>query len=355
MNPRFAIVGCYTTPDRRGRGLGIEVFALDPRLDPDGQRWRHLATTPADNPSYLVMDAAQRTLYVAHGAMPSISAYRFEAASGALTLLGVQDAGGVNPVHLVLTPDGRHLLAANYSSGTLAALPILANGALGPPCHRLQLAGRPGPVASEQKGPHPHNMPLSPRGRWLVVPDKGLDRIFVVQFAPDAGGFSIATQTIVPAGEGPRHARFHPTLPRLYVNHELTGRVVTYAFDDRNGGLRRLGEVAGLPVGFEGWNASGDMVMSPSGTRLYVSNRGHDSIAEFPIDAATGRLDSPRWRPSGGRFPRFLTLSPDDGFLYAANQDGGLIARHRLGSDGALGEIDLRVKTGSPACIVFAG
>lgn len=351
MDPRFAIVGCYTTADRRGQGLGIEVFALDPQH----QRWRHLATTPADNPSYLVMDAAQRTLYVAHGAMAAISAYRFDAASGALTLLGVQDAGGVNPVHLVLTPDGRHLLAANYSSGTLAALPILTNGALAPPRHRLQLAGRPGPVAGEQKGPHPHNMPLSPSGRWLVVPDKGLDKIFVVQFAPDADGFSIATETIVAAGSGPRHARFHPTLPRLYVNHELTGRVATYAFDDRNGRLLTLGEVAGLPARFDGWNASGDMVISPTGRRLYVSNRGHDSIAEFEIDAATGRLGPARWRPSGGHFPRFLALSPDGGFLHAANQDGGVIARHRLGLDGALGEIDLRVETGSPACIVFAG
>lgn len=343
---RFALLGCYTTPERRGRGAGVEVFAIGERSG----RWRHLRTYPMVNPSYLVLSADRRKLYVAHGAAETISALRLDPATGGLAPLNAQHAGGLNPVHMALSPDGAHLLAANYTSGNLVALPILEGGALGPVCSKLPLRGEPGPVAAEQRGPHPHHLPFDPSGRWMIVPDKGLDRVFVASFERSEG-LRLVSETPARPGAGPRHACFHPRLPLVYVNNELASTVSVYELDA--GRLRRRQTLPTLPAEFRGWNAAGAIVYSASQGAVYVSNRGHDSVAAFRVDARSGLLSLVDLQPSGGHFPRFMTLSPDEDRLFVANQDGDRVAALELLGEARLAAPELVVETGSPACILF--
>src|SRR5262245_43125384 len=124
----LAYVGSYTTAARRGRGRGITVY----RIDPGTGAWtQQQLVEDLPNPSWLVLDARGRTLYAAHGDGEAVSAYAVEPRSGRLRPLGHQPAGGVNGVRLGIDGSGRFLVCANYSSGSVAVLPILADGALG--------------------------------------------------------------------------------------------------------------------------------------------------------------------------------------------------------------------------------
>src|SRR3954454_6883622 len=177
----FAYVGCYTTLDRGGRGEGIQVYRMDSRSG----AWEHvqlLAGIP--NPSFLAVDAAGRTLYCVHGGNTyrAASAFAIAPDTGRLTFLNTEDTGGANPVHLDIHPSGRFMVVASYTDGMVAALPINADGTLGPRSDLIAQTGTPGPDPIEQAGPHPHHNPFDPAGRFVAVPDKGLDRTFVYRF-----------------------------------------------------------------------------------------------------------------------------------------------------------------------------
>jgi 6-phosphogluconolactonase len=207
--PRFAYVGCYTTKQRNGRGEGIAVYRIDAATG---------AWTPVQlvkdlvNPSWLGLDRRARVLYSAHGEGEIVSAFRIEAETGRLSFLGGQATQGKNGVRLGIDADNRFLVLANYSSGTVATLPINADGSLAPVTDLRALEGTPGPHRTEQTMSHPHDVVFGPRGRFIVVPDKGLDAVFV--FRLDAAGTLVAADPPSVAsrpGAGPRHAAFHPS------------------------------------------------------------------------------------------------------------------------------------------------
>jgi 6-phosphogluconolactonase len=353
----FAYVGCYTTPDRKGSGEGIEVY----RMDPDTGAWVHahrFAGIP--NPSFLAVDSRQRILYCVHGGndFRAVSAFAMDRQTGGLTFLNEQDCGGRNPVHLAVHPSDRFLVVANYMDGTVAALPLDADGTLAPLSDLATQTGAPGPDPVEQASPHPHHSPFDPAGRFVVVPDKALDRTFIYQFDAECGKLLPGDPPFVAAqpGAGPRHAAFHPHLPYAYVINELDSTITTFGYDAEHGVLDPREIISTLPPGFTGNNTTAEIAVTPSGRFLYGSNRGHDSIAIFAIDSATGTLTSVGWEPSGGKQPRFFALDPSGRFLYSANQESDTIVAFRVdetaGTLAATGQV---IHTGCPVCIVFAG
>jgi 6-phosphogluconolactonase (cycloisomerase 2 family) len=346
----FAYVGCYTTPERHGRGDGINVY----RVDRDG--WAHVQLVKdAPNPSWLGLDRQQRTLYAAHGDGETISAFRIDADTGRLDELGSQATGGKNGVRLGVDASNRFVVVANYSSGTVAVLSITADGALGPLTDLVTLRGTPGPHRTEQTTSHPHDVVFDPGGRFIAVPDKGLDAIFV--FTLDANGTlrpadppSVASRR----GAGPRHADWHPTRPYLYVLNELDSTITTYRADSERGGLTPLQVITTLPTSFTGNSTTSEIAVACGGRFVYASNRGHDSIVVFGLDEATGVLTPLGWEPTQGRTPRFFAIEPSDTVLCVANQDSDSIVTFTIdGATGGLAPTGQVVRTGSPSSIVF--
>jgi 6-phosphogluconolactonase len=351
----YAYVGCYTAPDRGGRGQGIGIF----RMDETSGAWHGVGTVEADpNPAFLALHPRGDLLYAVHGGDgAAVSAFARDRATGALTLLDRQPCGGTNPVHLALTPDGRTIVVANYTGGTVAALPVGPDGRLGPPGSVLPLRGTPGPDPQEQDRPHPHHSPFDPAGRFAIIPDKGLDRLFV--FAVGAEPGTIAPHeprgTDTARGAGPRHIAFAPAAPYAYVVNELDSTVTTYRYDAEMGTLTPFGSVSSLPGGWAGKNTGSEIAVSPDGRFVYASNRGHDSIAIFVVGADGGLLRAIGWEPTGGRTPRFFGLDPSGTFLYAANQDSDTIVAFRVDrAVGLLSPTGQAIASGSPSCIVFA-
>jgi 6-phosphogluconolactonase (cycloisomerase 2 family) len=259
-------------------------------------------------------------------------------------------------VRLGLDGSGRFLVCANYGSGTVAVLPIAADGSLGPLADLVPLEGTPGPHRTQQTSAHPHDIAFDPRGRFFLVPDKGLDRVFV--FRVDGGRGTLVPGTppsvVTRHGAGPRHAAFHPSGPHAYVLNELDSTLTTYRFDAETGALAPRQVVTTVPPSHTGDNTTSEIAVAPSGRFVYASNRGHDSITIFRVDEATGELTPIGWEPTRGRTPRFFTLDPAGAILYAANQDSDTIVAFRVDpKTGALAATGQVVEVGSPSSIVF--
>jgi 6-phosphogluconolactonase (cycloisomerase 2 family) len=349
----LAYVGGYTARERNGRGEGVNVY----RVEPGSGTWSHLQLLPdIANPSWLTLDRPGRVLYAAHGDGTEATAYAIDPASGRLRVLGRRPAGGTNGVRLGIDASDRFLVCANYSSGTVAVLPIEPDGSLGALRDLVPLEGTPGPHRTQQTSAHPHDIAFDPRGRFFLVPDKGLDAVFV--FRVDAAGGKLAAgampRVATRSGAGPRHAGFHPTGPYAYVLNELDSTLTTYRFDAERGSLSPREVVTTLPPDFTGDNTTSEIAIAPSGRFVYGSNRGHDSIAIFRVDESTGTLHPVGWEPTQGKTPRFIALDPAGAFLYAANQDSDTIVSFRVDPRaGTLTPTGQVVRVGSPSSIVF--
>ena len=171
----FAYVGAFTTPERKGHGGGINVY----RVDPTSGAWTHEQLLEIVNPSFLTLDRAQRFLYSVHADLEEVSAYAIDKQNGHITALNRQSCGGKNAVHLSIDPTDRWIVTANYSAGTVGVVPIEKDGTLGPRSDLVSLPGEPGPDRKQQASSHPHEAVFDPSGRFIAVPDKGLDRVFV--------------------------------------------------------------------------------------------------------------------------------------------------------------------------------
>jgi 6-phosphogluconolactonase len=243
-------------------------------------------------------------------------------------------SGGEQPCHLALAGDGRHLAVAHYGSGTTALFALDADGAPRSPPARYQHRGR-GPNAERQDGPHAHWVGYDAAGR-LYVTDLGTDQVLV--FARDDHALAaprVAYQA--PPGSGPRQIAFHPALRIVYLVSELAASVtVLNVADDGTLRLRRIH--ATLATGVDRRDTLGGAILL-RGDRLFVSNRGHDSVATFAIDAG-GDLRLLAVPHSGGASPRFLLI--EAGHLLVAHEQAGGVTLLPLGDDGVPGAVVAR-------------
>jgi 6-phosphogluconolactonase (cycloisomerase 2 family) len=351
--PTLMYVGSFTRKDG-GHGEGISIYRRSSASAP----WtlvdvlRQLA-----DPSFLITDHRKRFVYSSHGDGTEATAYRIDRSTGRLTIVNRQPTRGVNGAHLSIDGSDRFLAVANYASGSLALLRINDDGSLAPVCDSATMKGKPGPHKTQQESSHPHHCPFDRTGRFVVVPDKGLDKVFVYRLDAAAGRLVPGTPADVAsrAGAAPRHVDFHPTQPYAYVINELDSTITAYQFNPDAGELKPIQIVPTLPSTFTGDNSGAEIVVAQSGRFLYGSNRGHDSIVVFAIDQSTGLLSSVGWAHTQGRTPRFFGLDPSGLHLYAANQATDTIVIFRVdeatGKLAATGEV-LRVAT--PTTIAFA-
>lgn len=352
QTPKFAYVGCFTTTDRDGRGTGIEVFSIDSKSG----AWTKIQSVESVNPGWLAMDSQKKFLYVSHGGGTVVSAYAIDQENGQLTLLNEQPTGGKNGAHMTIDPSGSFLLLANNSSGDIVVFPIKEDGSLAEFSDRVILTGKIGTNRSEQASSHPHQVSFDPSGKFVLVSDVGLDKVFVYRLDTSTGKLiandypSVATR----AGAGPRHFAFHPSKPYTYVINGLDSTITTYQFDSILGVLKPIQVMPALPTTFvENSNAS-EVMVTPSGKFAYGATRGSDVIGVFAINQGTGILAPVEWVSTQGKGPRFFALDPAGAYLYAGNLSTDTIVIFRINQlNGTLVPTGQIVATGSPSCIVF--
>lgn len=346
----FAYVGGYTTPDRNGRGNGINVF----QVDPVSGAWTHLQTVGGlENPSLFTLSRDGTRLYSVHGGRNLVSAFSIDKPSGMLTLLNQIDCQGTNPVDSALDPTERFLVVANYGTGTVAVIPLDAEGRLQPVTQLVELPGTPGPDPKEQASSHPHGVIFDPSGQFVVVPDKGLDRTFLFRFENGQLTPTVQGHAEAASGAAPRHATFHPLLPVLYVNNELNSTVTVFDWTPGQATMRQV--ITTLVNKYPDPNTTAEIALSPDGRHLYVSNRGQDNIVQFAVARDSGLLAYAGHFPTGGTQPRFFTLGPDFRHLYVANQGSNSITVFHVDQrSGSLIRTGVTISVGSPSAISFS-
>jgi 6-phosphogluconolactonase (cycloisomerase 2 family) len=223
-------------------------------------------------------------------------------------------------------------------------------------CDLVTLTGKIGPHRVEQPFPKPHQAQFDQTERFIAVPDKGLDRTFVFRLDAATGKLSAVVGAVAEAreGAGPRHIAFHPSNRFAYIINELDSTVTACRFDAGSGSLTPFQVLTALPDSFVGNSRGAAIAVSATGRFVYASNRGHESVAIFVVDEATGRLTATGWQSTGGRTPRFFTFSPAEDVLFVANEDSDEITGFRVdGRTGALASMGTVARTGSPVCILF--
>jgi 6-phosphogluconolactonase len=328
----FVYLGTYTAHASKG----IYAYRFQPstgKLTSMGA----VATTPS--PSFLAIHPNGRFLYAANENDPSIaagkdndvSAFAINQATGQLTFLNKMSAHGGWPCHLSIDKTGSTLLVANYANGSVASLPIQADGKLGNAATVDQHKGK-SVNPERQAGPHAHFLAPSPDNRYALSADLGLDQVLIYHFDPATSRLTPNTPAFVALspGTGPRHLTFNPNGKFVYVNGEMNSTVTTFSYDANAGTLKTLQTLSTLPAGFKGTNSTAEIQTDRAGKFLFVSNRGHDSIAVFGVDKTAGTLTAMGHVPTGGKTPRFFTLDPSGKFLFAANQDSSTVSVFRI-------------------------
>jgi 6-phosphogluconolactonase len=306
----------------------------------------------AKSASYVALSPDAKFLYAtAEAAEGAVAAYAVE--GDKLRLLNTEASKGKGPTHLVVDAAGRNLVVVNYGSGSTTALPIKADGSFAPATSSIQHVGS-GPNAGRQAGPHSHGVYFHPKNGRAYVADLGTDDIFIFKFDAEKGLLTPNKPKSgrVTAGEGPRHLAFHPSGKFAYVNTEMGLNVVAFAVAG-NGGLNEIQSLPTLPAGADKKGVStAEIFVRANGKTLYVSNRGHDSIAVYAI-AQDGKLTLLQHMLGTPATPRGFGLSADGRWLVCAGQKSGTLNAYRIGQDGKLTDTKQSVEAAAAAAVVF--
>lgn len=355
-NADLLYVGTYT---ESSRSEGISLVRMDRR---SGELRGVGSVDAGANPSFLAIHPNGRVLYAVnevetYNGRPTgaVSAFAIARDTGALSRRNEQASEGGAPCFVSVDRTGRVALVANYAGGSVALLPIQANGALAPAVHVVQHTGN-GPNAERQKAPHAHCILPDRSNRFVLAADLGADRVFVYRLDLDGKALRHVEggDAVMAPGAGPRHIALHPTLPLVFVANELDSTVATLRFDAERGALSSLDTRSTVPPGWTGTNYPADIHVASTGRMLYVSNRGHNSIAVFSVAESTGALTLDQVVSTQGDWPRNFSLDPTGRWLLVANQrSDSVIVFGRHPDTGRLTPTRQRITIPRPVCLRF--
>lgn len=318
----IAYVACFA----QGQADGLAWFNYDPAV---GSMSLAGSTDQGINsPLFVQADPTARFLFVADHVTDcdgveggAICAYAIDPATGTPTFINRKPAGGKVPCYISVSRDGRFLLVANYGDGSVSVLPVSSDGSLGDPVANIK-------HDSTGKAPRAHSFVFSPDERFVLAADLGIDQVLVYRFDSATGELTPNDPpfTSCAGGAGPRHLAFHPNGKLLYAMTEYNNTVIAMTWDAKTGRATIIHTIASLPADFTDTSYGADIHIHRAGQFLYVSNRGHESIAAFAIDQITGHLTLIAIEPAAGQFPRGMTLDPAGNFLLVANEKSDQIA-----------------------------
>lgn len=347
------LIGTYTS---NNASEGIYVYTFDSET---GELEYKNKATGIDNPSFLTLSPDLKNVYAVSESSKNptgmVYSYGYDATTGVLTFKNKESAGGDGPCYVSVDKTGKYVFTANYGSGSLAAVPIMADGSLGSAVQEIYNKGQM--VDGKETPSRMHAAVISPDNNYLFAPNLGTDNIGVYRF--NAKATSNPLQATEPEfvslskKSGPRHFVFHPSKKFAYVIQELDGGIT--AFDYKNGKLNKIQTVSMLPEDFEGRFAAADIHISPDGKFLYGSNRiGLNEIVIYSINQKNGQLTFVGRESSKGKIPRNFVIDPTGNFLLVANQDTDDIhVFKRNKGSGLLTSTEISINVGRPVCLKF--
>ena len=316
------------------------------------------------HPHLPVLYAAERRFDVNKPSPGAISSFAIDQATGHLTLTARVESEGASPPFVSVHPSGRHAYTVHFVSGHVVGFPLDANGSIKPADtviqHKLTRAAPPGGhIHHHLESPHPHMIRPAPNGSYVTVSDVGLDAILTYPTDPVDGKLSsVPSYRMEPAyGTGPRHHARHPNGRFLFACGEVNSTMCIFTLDDKVGCLGFLGALPTVPQDYVPGPehvGPGEIVVHPNGRAIYVSNRGHDSIAVYSFDETSGSAKFLGTQESLGVTPRAFSVDPTGKYLFAANQTPGSLVRFRINPETYWPEFDgLIYETPTPVCVVF--
>ena len=344
--------GTYTRGGNSSKGIYRSKLDLT-----SGKLSDPVLASEAMNPSFIEFHPNGKFLYAVSesGQTGSVSAYAIDGETGDLKFLNKQPSSGSGPCHVSIDFAGKNVLVANYGSGSAGVIPIKSDGRLGKPTDFVQHTGS-SVNARRQKGPHAHSINVSPDNRFAFVADLGIDKIMIYRLDIEKGTLTANSPEYakVKSGAGPRHFCFHPDAKSAYVINELDCTMTVFAYQADSGALTRIQTITTLPEGFEGSNGCAEVRVHPGGNFLYGSNRGHDSIVVYRIDAASGKLTYVEHETVDIKTPRNFNIDPTGKFCVVANQGNDSVAVFRIDQKtGALEPTGHKISIGRPVCVRF--
>ena len=346
----FVYIGTYTDKDSKG----IYAFRFNPSTGKVSSLGL-MAETP--NPAFLVATPNQKHLYAVNwkggNNVPgdTVSAYAIDQKTGKLTFLNKVPSKGEMPTNLTIDRTGKTLLVVCYTGGNITGYQIRPDGKLSAPTAYFQHTGK---SVHKVEGPHSHGVIISPDNRHAFVGEVGLDRVYSYSVNASQGTLTPSDPPFVSVAPNtaPRHLAFHPSGKFLYVNDESRPAVTVFQVD--GGNLKEIQEVPSLPPDYKGRSSTAEIQIDQKGRFVYVSNRGHDSIAVFAVDQASGKLTPTQHALTEGKTPRNFSLDPTGGYLWAANQGSDTILQFKVDpSTGRLTKTGEVLQAPTPICVLF--
>jgi len=348
-----------------GESKGIYVSRMDAGT---GKLTNPELAAESPNPSWLVIHPNRRYLYAVNerletgGKVPpgEVSAFSIDHKTGKLTSINRVPSRGGQPCHISTDKTGRMAMVANWYTGSTAAFPIGRHGELGESTAFSQHEGpRSGAPASGQPQIHCHSVVVTPDNGFLLSTDTGLNKVYVYRLDPSKATFTPHDPPFLGLQKptNPRHLALHPNTKWAYVSNEINpGGCTMLRFDAARGVLEEGPVAASVPLDYKGRTSPAECVVHPSGRFVYESNRGHNSIAVFRVDAGDGSLTLEESFLPGGETPRSFAIDPTGAFLIAMMQRSGSIIPLRIDQQtGKLAAAGDTLKLPLPVCAEFVG
>ncbi|MGZ3820780.1 MAG: lactonase family protein [Mucilaginibacter sp.] len=344
------VIGTYT----KGASKGILVY----RFYVETGKLAYLSQIEGvSNPSYLCLSKDNQFLYAVNedGKNGGVSAFTYEPVNGFMKFLNRQTSAGADPCYISVDQDRKNVFVANYSSGSLAVLPINKDGSLQPPSQVIQDEGK-GPDTSRQERAHVHTAYFSPDEKYLLFADLGTDKLNIYRYhssKPQPLTPADPSFISVQAGNGPRHVTFSPNKKYMYLLQEMGSAINVYKY---NGGKpEQVQTISMLAPGFKGTHGAAAIHITPNGKYLYASDRLQASgLVSYSIDEQTGKLTLVQHQSTFGKNPRDFAIDPTGKFLIAANQDSDTIFVYVIDQNtGRLAITSSRIDVGNPVCLKF--
>jgi len=337
---------------RGGKGKGIHLF----RLQSAGTEvFQNVTLVPlglaaeTPNPTFFEIDLKRRLLFAVNeidqfegkptGAMSAFSIQP----TGKLALINQRSSMGVRPCHMSLDGEARNLLVSNCGDGSVAVLPIAADGKLG---EATEIA----------KGMSATSVTLDRAGKFAFVCDPTADKVLRFSFDAQAGKLRPTTPAFVEmkAESAPRQLLFRPDGKFAYVLYEKTSTISVYSYDATTGALTEAQAVSTMPESYDGSNTAIELQVHHTGKWLYVSNTGHDSIVLFSVDGEKGTLSYVEEQGTGGRHARQFGIQPNSKHMAISLPDTNQVLASRIDEgNGRLKPSGIFAEIPSPAAVRF--
>ncbi len=329
------LIGTYTEP-KESNSEGVYIYRMD---GSSGKLSYETVIRDMPNVSFMAVHPQSGLIYAVNETKEfqgqsggGVSVIAFNSSTNSFHVLDQQSSGGQNPCYISIEKTGRFALVANYESGSVAMLPIQADGRLKPPSDVILHVGS-SVHPERQTGPHTHCIIPDPTNRFAIAVDLGMDKLVVYHIDFEFGKLHKHSEVAVEAGAGPRHLIFDSRGQYAFLLNELNSTVNVYHYNHEMASFHQLQTISTLPEDFTGENYCADIHLSLDEKHLYASNRQHDSLVCFKVDADKGKLTYQSRISSNGREPRIFALAPSGRFIVAVHQKSNNAVIFRIDPD----------------------